>query len=62
MKPIVRTVENDIVRLDDDEPMEEEFTPPTRALLNRQASLNLKIIAHNNEASLRARSKTSSRR
>ncbi|KAL0893959.1 hypothetical protein ABMA27_014036 [Loxostege sticticalis] len=46
-KPILRTVENDIEIIDD--PMGEEFIPPKRTLLNRKASLQLKIIAHNND-------------
>lgn len=44
-KPIVRTVENDIELIDD--PMDEDFTPRSISSSNRQASLQLKIIAHN---------------
>ncbi|XP_059057005.1 polymerase delta-interacting protein 3-like [Achroia grisella] len=46
-KPIVRTVENDIEFIDD--PMgEEEFIIP-KVDSNRKASLQLRIIAHNND-------------
>ncbi|CAH0406456.1 unnamed protein product [Chilo suppressalis] len=45
-KPIVRTVENDVQIIDD--PMEEDFIH-SRTLLNRKASLQLKIVAHNND-------------
>ncbi|KAM3963003.1 polymerase delta interacting protein 3 [Aphomia sociella] len=44
--PIVRTVENDIELIDD--PMGEEFPPIKSTDPNRKASLQLKIIAHNN--------------
>nr|XP_021181347.2 polymerase delta-interacting protein 3 [Helicoverpa armigera] len=46
-KPILRTVENDLEIIDD--PMGDEYVPPKSTLLNRQASLQLKIIAHNND-------------
>ncbi|CAG9783790.1 unnamed protein product [Diatraea saccharalis] len=45
-KPIVRTVENDIEAIDD--PMDEVYEQP-RTLLNRKASLQLKIVARNND-------------
>lgn len=47
---ILRTVENDIEIIDDDDddPMGEEYIPTK--LLNRKASLQLKIITHNNGA------------
>lgn len=44
-RPIIRTVENDIEIKDD--PMGEEYSPPRPTLHNRKASLQLKIIAHN---------------
>ncbi|XP_063359924.1 uncharacterized protein LOC134649140 [Cydia amplana] len=47
LKPIVRTVENDIEMYDD--PMESDVEMEPRVSLNRKASLQLKIIAHNNE-------------
>ncbi|XP_047988553.1 polymerase delta-interacting protein 3-like [Leguminivora glycinivorella] len=47
LKPIVRTVENDIEIYD--EPMESDIEMEPRVSLNRKASLQLKIIAHNNE-------------
>ncbi|KAG6442607.1 polymerase delta-interacting protein 3 isoform X2 [Manduca sexta] len=46
-KPLTRTVENDIDIID--ESMEEEYIPPKPSLMNRKASLQLKIIAHNND-------------
>ncbi|XP_063821822.1 polymerase delta-interacting protein 3-like [Ostrinia nubilalis] len=47
-QPILRTVENDIEVIDD--PMGDEYIPPKRTLSsNRKASLQLKIIAHNND-------------
>uniref|UniRef100_A0A2A4JNG1 RRM domain-containing protein n=1 Tax=Heliothis virescens TaxID=7102 RepID=A0A2A4JNG1_HELVI len=46
-KPILRTVENDLEIIDD--PMEDDYVPPKSTLLNRKASLQLKIIAHNND-------------
>lgn len=48
IKPIVRTVENDIEIIDD--PMGDEYIPQKPSSLNRKASLQLKIIAHNNDA------------
>ncbi|KAH9630667.1 hypothetical protein HF086_003958 [Spodoptera exigua] len=45
-KPILRTVENDLEIIDD--PMGEEYVPKSTSL-NRKASLQLKIIAHNND-------------
>lgn len=51
LKPILRTVENDIEIIDD--PMEEEYVPKKSQLLlsNRKASVQLKITAHNNDVS-----------
>lgn len=45
-KPILRTVENDLEIIDD--PMEDEYIPKPTSL-NRKASLQLKIITHNND-------------
>ncbi|CAB3224620.1 unnamed protein product [Arctia plantaginis] len=49
LKPILRTVENDLEIIDD--PMEDEYVPPKLSsnILNRQTSLQLKIIAHNDD-------------
>ncbi|CAH2073801.1 unnamed protein product, partial [Iphiclides podalirius] len=49
LKPILRTVKNDIEIIDD--PMEEEYIPRKNSLSlsNRKASVQLKIIAHNND-------------
>ncbi|XP_023948034.1 polymerase delta-interacting protein 3 isoform X2 [Bicyclus anynana] len=47
IKPITRTVENDIVVIDD--PMEERFDI-SRTISNRNSSLQLKIVTHNNNA------------
>lgn len=44
-RPIVRTVENDIEIIDD--PMGEDYPPLRPTLHNRKASMQLKIIAHN---------------
>lgn len=44
-RPIVRTVENDIEVIDD--PMGEDYASPRPTLHNRKASMQLKIIAHN---------------
>lgn len=46
-KPIVRTVQNDIQIIDD--PMEENYVEPKKSLLNRTASLQLKIVARNTD-------------
>lgn len=46
LKPIIRTVENDIEIIDD--PMEDDYD--LRTMSNRKASLQLKIVAHNNNA------------
>lgn len=45
--PIIRTVQNDIQIIDD--PMEEDYIEPKRSSQNRTASLQLKIIAHNED-------------
>ncbi|XP_022820085.1 polymerase delta-interacting protein 3-like isoform X1 [Spodoptera litura] len=45
-KPILRTVENDLEIIDD--PMGDEYIPKATSL-NRKASLQLKIVAHNND-------------
>lgn len=49
LKPILRTVENDFEIIDD--PMDDEYVPTKLSSnpLNRQTSLQLKIIAHNDE-------------
>ncbi|XP_061712367.1 polymerase delta-interacting protein 3-like [Cydia pomonella] len=47
LRPIVRTVENDIEMYD--VPMDSDVEMEPRVSLNRKASLQLKIIAHNNE-------------
>ncbi|XP_026329573.1 polymerase delta-interacting protein 3-like [Hyposmocoma kahamanoa] len=47
LKPILRTVENDLDIIDD--PMGEEYVPPKPSALNRNANLQLRIIAHNND-------------
>lgn len=47
MKPILRTVENDLDIIDD--PMGEEYVPPKPSASNRNANLQLRIIAHNND-------------
>ncbi|XP_063531591.1 polymerase delta-interacting protein 3-like isoform X2 [Cydia strobilella] len=49
VKPIVRTVENDIEMYDDPMDSDVEMEPRVSLNLNRKASLQLKIIAHNNE-------------
>lgn len=50
MKPIVRTVENDIEMYDVDDPMDGDFDLETpNVSLNRKASLQLKIITRNND-------------
>ncbi|CAG4910614.1 unnamed protein product [Colias eurytheme] len=46
IKPIVRTIENDLEIIDD--PMGEDYNPAP-ILSNRKASLQLKIIAHNSD-------------
>lgn len=46
-KPILRTVENDLEIIDD--PMGDEYVTPKSSSLNRKASLQLKITAHNND-------------
>lgn len=49
-KPIVRTVQNDLEIIDD--PMGEDFVLPkssSQVSLNRQASLQLKIVTHNDD-------------
>ncbi|XP_049867678.1 polymerase delta-interacting protein 3-like [Pectinophora gossypiella] len=48
LKPILRTVENDLEMIDD--PMGEEFRSPKSSVLNRKANLQLRIVAHNNDA------------
>lgn len=47
LKPIVRTIENDLEIIDD--PMGEEYEHSTAILANRRASLQLKIVTHNND-------------
>lgn len=47
IKPILRTVENDLDIIDD--PMEEEYVPAKVSALNRKANLQLRIVAHNND-------------
>lgn len=46
LQPIIRTVENDIEIIDD--PMDDDYD--LRTMSNRKASLQLKIVAHNNNA------------
>ncbi|CAH2086415.1 unnamed protein product [Euphydryas editha] len=48
LKPIIRTIENDIEIIDDS--MEEDYEPVRKSFSNRKASLQLKIVTHNNEA------------
>ncbi|CAG4989512.1 unnamed protein product [Parnassius apollo] len=47
LKPILRTVENDIEIID--EPMEDDHIFRQTALSNRKASLQLKIVTHNHD-------------
>ncbi|XP_034840627.1 polymerase delta-interacting protein 3-like isoform X3 [Maniola hyperantus] len=47
LKPIIRTVENDIEIIDD--PMEDNYNI-SRTMSNRKASLQLKIVTHNNNS------------
>lgn len=48
LKPIIRTIENDIEIIEDS--MEEDYEPVRKSFANRKASLQLKIVTHNNEA------------
>ncbi|XP_047510522.1 polymerase delta-interacting protein 3-like isoform X1 [Pieris napi] len=47
LKPIVRTIENDLEIIDD--PMGDDYGPTTAILANRKTSLQLKIVTHNND-------------
>ncbi|XP_050344854.1 polymerase delta-interacting protein 3-like [Nymphalis io] len=47
LKPIIRTVENDLEIIDNS--MEEDYEPLRKSFSNRKASLQLKIVTHNNE-------------
>ncbi|XP_047527701.1 polymerase delta-interacting protein 3-like [Vanessa atalanta] len=47
LKPIIRTVENDLEIIDNT--MDEEYEPLRKSFSNRKASLQLKIVTHNNE-------------
>lgn len=50
LKPILRTVENDLdIIEDDDDPMGEDYNVAPMASLNRKANLQLRIITHNND-------------
>ncbi|CAH0720899.1 unnamed protein product, partial [Brenthis ino] len=46
LKPIIRTIENDLEIIDD--PMEEDHVPVRTALSNGRTGLQLKIVTHNN--------------
>ncbi|KAJ2952709.1 hypothetical protein O0L34_g7051 [Tuta absoluta] len=50
MRPIMRTVENDLEIIDDDDPMEGDIVTSKPSMLNRKANLQLRIIAHNHDA------------
>ncbi|KAI5637957.1 RNA recognition motif domain-containing protein [Phthorimaea operculella] len=50
MRPIMRTVENDLEIIDDDDPMEGDIITSKPSMLNRKANLQLRIIAHNHDA------------